>query len=213
MSNPAVADADYPYESGSTGSAGSCQQSSFTGIAEVTNYSAFRSWSGADAIIERLQTGPVSIGIQGENQYFYSYSSGILDASVCPVTQIDHAVAVVGYSPGSGESTEAVTEVVTYTQTKCRRRSREDYRSRTGCRRRDWYVHPDYRRFCCRDYEYTEEVVIEEGTAASDAYFLVQNSWGTQWGESGFVKFAVEQTGDGACGMNLEPLWVEGRSL
>lgn len=209
----AITDADYSYESGTTGSAGTCEENNHTAAARVTNYSNFGSLQGAADIMDRLQTGPLSIGIQGENTYFYNYSSGILTETECPVTQIDHAVVVVGYSPGSGESTEAVTEIVTYTQTRCRRRRRRDYRSRTGCRRRDWYVHPDYRRYCCKDYEYTEEVVIEEGTAASDAYFLVQNSWGTSWGENGFVRFAVDSTGNGACGMNLEPLWVEGVSV
>lgn len=179
----------------------------------MTDYSSWGSLQGAADILDRLQQGPLSIGIQGENTYFYNYESGILNADVCPVTQIDHAVVVVGYSPGSGESTEPVTEIVTYTKTRCRRRRRRDYRSPTGCRRSGWYVHADYRRFCCRDYEYTEEVVIEEGTTASDAYFLVQNSWGTGWGENGFVKMAVETSGNGACGMNLEPLWVEGASL
>merc|ERR1719266_1228496 len=45
-------------------------------------------------------------------------------------------------------------------------------------------------RRCCRD------VQVE----AKD-YWLVQNSWGTDWGDSGFIKLAVEGN-KGVSGMN-----------
>jgi len=64
------------------------------------------------------------------------------------------------------------------------------------------------------DYEFTEEIIIEEGTTAGDAYFIVQNSWGTGWGENGFVKFAYEPNSTiGACGMNREPFQVFGTEI
>ena len=36
---------------------------------------------------------------------------------------------------------------------------------------------------------------------ASEPYFLVRNSWGTGWGEFGYVRFAMTD-GKGPCGMN-----------
>lgn len=210
--NGARSDADYDYHSGSTYSAGTCEASAHTPIAKVDSYTGWYDFVGADEIIERLADGPVTLGIQGENTYFYQYESGVLDSSNCDGSNIDHAVVIVAYEPGTeGETTEPVTEVVTYTQTRCRKRRRGDYRSPSGCRRTGWYVHDTYRRFCCRDYEWTEEVVIDAGTVASDAYFLIQNSWGTNWGEEGFVKFKVEPDSNmGACGMNKEPFQVFG---
>jgi len=36
----------------------------------------------------------------------------------------------------------------------------------------------------------------EEGTD----YFLVQNSWGTSWGDNGYIKLGIEE-GRGVCGI------------
>jgi len=44
-------------------------------------------------------------------------------------------------------------------------------------------------------------VIVGYGTSGSTPYWLVRNSWGTSWGESGY--FQVEQTtGKGICGIN-----------
>jgi len=37
-------------------------------------------------------------------------------------------------------------------------------------------------------------------------YFLVRNSWGTYWGENGYVKIAIT-TGAGICGINMYPVY------
>jgi len=42
--------------------------------------------------------GPITIGIDTNNDYLDSYVSGIFDESLCG-TDIDHAVAIVGYTP------------------------------------------------------------------------------------------------------------------
>lgn len=216
--NYAIKDEDYPYTSGNTWSTGSCAiNDSMERVAKVDSYTGWYDFTGADEIIDQLQYGPVTLGIQGENTYFYQYESGILDSSVCAGSAIDHAVVIVGFEPGTQtDATEPVTEIVTYTKTRCRRRRRSDFRSPTGCARDEWYVHDTYRRYCCKDYEFTEEVIIEDGSSgtSTDAYFLVQNSWGTGWGEGGFVKFAYEPNSTiGACGMNREPFQVYGSEV
>ena len=56
-------------------------------------------------------------------------------------------------------------------------------------------------RYCC--WEETTETTVVSDTA----YWRIQNSWGTGWGESGFGKYAVED-GQGVCGINVDVDYV-----
>ena len=42
--------------------------------------------------------GPISVSIEADTTYFYSYQSGILNDTVACGTNLDHAVVIVGYS-------------------------------------------------------------------------------------------------------------------
>lgn len=45
--------------------------------------------------------------------------------------------------------------------------------------------------------------VVGWGGSGSDAYWIVRNSWGAFWGESGYIRMAREATMQ--CGMNTTP--------
>ena len=45
-------------------------------------------------------------------------------------------------------------------------------------------------------------VVVGIDRTGDTPFWIVQNSWGTWWGDNGFIKLAVEE-GDGISGMNL----------
>jgi len=197
----AVSASSYPYTSGMTSSGGSCQANSKTDIAKVTDFGEIT--GGAAEILTRLQDGPVVVGIQGENQGFYNYNGGILRADNCDGNRIDHGVVIVGYEAGDGEG---MTETVTTTETWCRYQTWWDRRYWTGCRYWDEFLVQD--RYCC-----WEETTTETIQSSGDSYWLVQNSWGNQWGEAGFVRMAVDFSGIGACGINSEPAWVQGQSI
>lgn len=126
-----------------------------------------------------------------------------MTSSSCSGSNIDHGVTLVGYNAGDGETT---TETHTVTETWCRYRTRRDRYYASRCQYSDEFYWNGY---CCWEESTTEEVVISGG----DSYFLVQNSWGSDWGENGFVRLAVENNIYGPCSMNEDAMWVAGASV
>jgi len=47
------------------------------------------------------------------------------------------------------------------------------------------------------------------GTSSGQDYWLVKNSWGTGWGDKGYIKLAMV-SGKGICGVQMEPLYPNG---
>lgn len=59
---------------------------------------------------------------------------------------------------------------------------------------------------CCT---YTTTTTTTPGSTETieTPYFIIQNSWGDQWGEAGFIKIAAVG-GYGVCGMNQIVQWI-----
>jgi C1A family cysteine protease len=50
-------------------------------------------------------------------------------------------------------------------------------------------------------------MIVGWGTsAAGTEYWTMRNSWGTTWGERGYMRVAIT-SGNGVCGINMEPLY------
>jgi len=66
---------------------------------------------------------------------------------------------------------------------------------------------------CYNDLDHGVAIVGygSEGTKKPINFWIVRNSWGSDWGESGYVR--IENTGsndDGMCGINMAPSYVTG---
>jgi len=86
-------EADYPYTSGTTKKAGTCQ-TSCTKYAAPSGYVDVTKDSD-DALVTALNIGPVSVAIEADQSSFQLYKSGVFTGE-CG-TNLDHGVLAVGY--------------------------------------------------------------------------------------------------------------------
>lgn len=94
-------EADYPYVSGTTKTAGTCNQSSCTKVAGVAPQSHVDVATNSDnALMSALTIGPVSVAIEADQSAFQLYKSGVFTAP-CG-TNLDHGVLAVGYGTMNG---------------------------------------------------------------------------------------------------------------
>ena len=58
----------------------------------------------------------------------------------------------------------------------------------------------------CKHYKTTHVVaVVGYNSTAETPYWLVKNSFGTDWGEDGYVRIAMTNEWPGVCGINYGP--------
>lgn len=57
----------------------------------------------------------------------------------------------------------------------------------------------------CGDQHDHATDVVGYGTDAGVDYWLMRNSWGADWGESGYMRLEVMATGNGYCGIQMWP--------
>ncbi len=94
-------EAAYPYVSGTTKTAGSCQMKSCSNVANTGILRHVDMQTNSDrAMMTALAQQPVSVAIEADQKAFQLYSSGVFTGS-CG-TNLDHGVGLVGYGTMDG---------------------------------------------------------------------------------------------------------------
>jgi C1A family cysteine protease len=94
IDNGLCSESAYPYVSGQTLAAGTCQT-----CTPVATFSDCMDVSPDDQLVLQsavANKGPVSIAIEADTRIFQSYSSGVITSTSCG-TNLDHGVLIVGY--------------------------------------------------------------------------------------------------------------------
>jgi cathepsin L len=47
------------------------------------------------------------------------------------------------------------------------------------------------------------------GTQDGKDYYLVRNSWGSSWGDQGYIKIGAKKDGKGVCGIQQVSVWPD----
>lgn len=93
-------ESDYPYTSGS-GTSGSCKFDKTKGKVGIKTYTNVPAQS-VEQLKAAIDKQPVAVTIEADKTVFQQYTSGIMDSKLCG-TNLDHAVAAVGYGTESGQ--------------------------------------------------------------------------------------------------------------
>ena len=86
----------YPYVSGTTMTAGTCQYDSMSKTAVEVQDSASVTPNSPSQMKAHLAQQPLAVLVEADTYTFQSYTSGVLDSTRCG-TSLDHAVLAVGY--------------------------------------------------------------------------------------------------------------------
>ena len=155
-----------------------------------------------DNMLEKLETHPLSIALDAGSRKFQQYASGVLSFSDCGSNnyQLNHAVVVVGYTQSGDDDGDDNDD-----DNDDDDNDNDDDDNTPApvgdCKVTKWW------HSCESD---TVENRRLQDSAGNDNYFKVQNSWGTNWGDDGFILMEIRDGGNGVCGMYNVMEWVDG---
>lgn len=154
----------------------------------MTNIGQIR--TNIDDVKAKLQTHPLTIAVDAGGSVFQFYKSGVVGKNDGCGTSLNHAVVVVGYTD-TGDDTQPDPQPDPSPEPNP----------------------PTPVDETCDVYKWWHTCNGGNGRRLQDVngyenYWKIQNSWGTGWGDDGFILFEIAD-GEGVCGMNSYIEWAE----
>jgi len=188
---------DYGYRSGNSGREYDCVHDTSKIWGYVTEYKQIN--TTVDDMKARVMQQPLSIALDAGKAAFQYYDSGVVtEADNCGTT-LNHAVVIVGYTDEDGDDGDDGDDDSNPDPSPGPDPEPEPPRPRT-CKVRKWW-------HTCRDDETAERRLADSN--GNNNYWKIQNSWGTGWGDNGFILLEITG-GYGVCGMNSVVEYVNG---
>lgn len=128
----------------------------------------------------------MTIAIDAGGGIFQFYREGVIGKNDGCGTGLNHAVVLVGYSDKDGGDDDSSPT------------PDPDPQPASDCTVFKWW----------HSCEQDDRRRLQKDSNGYHNYWKIQNSWGTGWGDNGFVLFEIAE-GDGVCGMNGYVEYVE----
>ena len=196
----------WPYSSGGTGRLTECTPRPGAVATKISGYGNISRGDEAALAAAVVEKATISVGIDASSITFQFYSHGVYDDRKCKngPAALDHGVAVVGFGAGAAPKPPVpgppppgpASCLHIHYEAECKRGA--------GCH---WCTDKQGMGYCYNKATCPPASPAAVGANAGEKYWLVRNSWGSDWGMSGYIAMARDQ--DNQCGIATDAIFVQ----